>query len=230
MIIWNNDFLMVHHQYYVERVSQTYKVLASYSPGGTDVFGAIMDKVCLQNKMLHMIFQLILILTHNYHKVNILLQPDTLIYAECSRGKISAYNLTSGNKAIKVAGLKCPYSLAKYTNSSITFYFVSEFQNQGIWVFDITWTLMYTIAIPGKPRRIVVSPASTLWVCETYFNRVSEFAFDGTWIRHVVSGRDGIKKPWDISYHPKHPQFLWVSYYMQDVKKYYIKRFRATDV
>ena len=220
---------MVHHKYYVERVSQTYKFLASYSHGGTDVFGAIVDKVQMYAYKLN-VTHYIPVLTHNYHQVNILLQPDTLIYAECSRGKISAYNLTSGNKDLKVAGLKCPYSLVKYKNSSTTFYFVSEFQNRRIRVFDITWTLMYTIAGPGKPRRIVVSPASTLWVCDTYFNQVSEFAFDGTWIRHVVSGRDGIKKPWDISYHQKHPQFLWVSYHMQDVNKYYIKRFRATDV
>ena len=72
----------------------------------------------------------------------------------------------------------------------------------------------------------MVSPVSTLWVCDTHFNRISEFTLDGTWIRHVVSGRNGIEQPLDISYHPNHPKFLWVSYYLQGVKNYYIKRFR----
>ena len=89
--------------------------------------------------------------------------------------------------------------------------------------------MVYTIKGQGMPRRIVVSPTSNLWVCDTYYKRVSEFTLDGTWIRHVVSGRDGIEKPWDISYHPKHSQFLWVSYVMHNGRKYYIQRFKATN-
>ena len=166
----------------------------------------------------------------NNQNVNILLQPDTLIYAECIHGRISIYNLSSGIEDLKVAGLKCPHSLAKYTNSSTTLYFVSEFQNYRIQVFDTTWKRVYTIRGQGTPRHILMSPASTLWVCESHHNRVSESTLDGIWIRNVVSDRDGIKNPMDISYHPKHPQFLWVSYFEQNVNKYYIKRFRATHM
>ena len=55
------------------------------------------------------------------------------------------------------------------------------------------------------------------------------FSLDGIWIRIVVSARDGIKEFMNNSYHLKHPQFLWVSYIIQNVNKYYIKRFKAIN-
>ena len=169
------------------------------------------------------------------------MQDDSVVYTECGRttayktqceGRVVVYNLTSGESEVKLKGLYLPNSITSFTNSTTRLYFVSEFETNKILVYNKTWDLVNAIGGRGRydgqmvgPRKIIISPLSTLWVVDYYNNRVSEFSLEGRWIRHVLV-LDGELSPIELGVSKQYPQFIWVSYFK--VPRYEVKRFRIS--
>ena len=155
-----------------------------------------------------------------------------MLYTENVSGRVVALNFLSNQTDIKVTGLLCDCGIARYTNSTTTLFFVSERKHNTIQVYSKTWNGLYRIGEQGhgngdlyQPRRMIISPASTLWVCDAGNKRVTEFTLEGVWKRHVLlAERDDIGDPLYISYHPNHTDYLWISYFDKPV--YNAKRFQ----
>ena len=105
-----------------------------------------------------------------------------MVYTECGRtttyktqceGRVVVYNLTSGDSEVKLKGLYLPNSITSFINSTTRLYFVSEFETNKILVYNKTWDQVNAIGGRGRydgqmvgPRKIIISPLSTLWVVD----------------------------------------------------------------
>ena len=126
------------------------------------------------------------------------------------------YNLATGSLEVKLTGIRTPSSVACYTDSIDSLYFVNEKRESSINKYDVNWNLLTRMGGNGNgngdldnPRQIIYSPMSTIWVADYLNERVEEFSTDGKWLRHVL---EEIGKPSDLSIHPQQPEYLWLTY------------------
>ena len=96
------------------------------------------------------------------------------------------------------------------------FYIVCEGFRHRINVYNQTWDLIRTIGTRGSndgelnyPISAVVSDEDTIIISDYWNHRISEFSFNGTFLRHLLVRSDGIYRPFSMSYYYPH---LWLVY------------------
>ena len=144
--------------------------------------------------------------------------PDkkTLLLCDYNKGEVFTFKPSTRQKQVRVTGLRHPRSVSYMFYNQSVFYIVCDSGNNRINVYDNTWKQIRTIGSHGSndgelrgPLSAIVSEENTIIISDYNNDRVSEFSFIGTFLRHLLVGSDGINGPYHMSYSYPH---LWLTY------------------
>ena len=144
--------------------------------------------------------------------------PDkqTLLLCDSLKGEVFTFKPSTGEKKVRVTGLKNPECVSYFFYNQTVFYIVCEVFRSRINVYNQTWDLIRTIGTEGSndgelhtPSSAIVSDEDTIIISDHDNDRVSEFSFNGTFLRHLLVRSDGIYRPRSMSYYFPH---LWLNY------------------
>ena len=155
--------------------------------------------------------------------------PDkqTLLLCDWIKGEVFTFKPSTVQKQVHVTSLKYPKSVSYFFYNHSVFYIVSYFfYNHSVFyivcegirdrinVYNQTWHLIRTIGTKGSddgelqsPQSAIVSDEDTIIISDWRNHRVSEFSFNGTFLRHLLVSSDGIYWPFSMSYYYPH---LWL--------------------
>ena len=131
-----------------------------------------------------------------------------------AEGKVVEFNLNTNITREVVSNLRNPYNLNVIQKEGCVKYCVSCFGTHSVMVYDDTWNLLFTLGGPGSgdgqlsypwgvtctTEGIVVADQSNL--------RISQFSFQGTFMKHILSDKDGIGYPLSIAFNSP---YLWLT-------------------
>ena len=158
--------------------------------------------------------------------------PDkqTLLLCDRDKGEVFTFKYSTGQKKVHVIGLWDPTSVSYFFHNQAVFYIVCEGGRDRINVYNNTWDLMRTIGTRGSndgelrvPASAIVSDEDTIIISDDLNHRVSEFSFNGTFLRHLLDRSDGIYRPYSLSYYNPH---LWLVHGFPNNKPYRYNLYR----
>ena len=159
-----------------------------------------------------------------YSKPEKILDKQTLLLCDRWKDEVFTFNPSTGQKQVRITGLSGPYSVSYLFCNNIVYYIVCEYDNHRITVYNNTWDLIRTIGRRGSndgelnhPVSAIVSDEDTIIVSEFINDRISEFSFNGTFLRHLLVKSDGIDRPRTMSYYYPH---LWLIHGSDPYKLY----------
>ena len=141
--------------------------------------------------------------------------PDkqTLLLCDISKGEVFTFKPSTGEKQVRVTGLRGPQSVSYFFHNHTVYYIACEDGRSRINVYNQTWHLIRTIGTKGSndgelrgPTSAIVSDEDTIIISDHYNDHVSEFSFNGTFLRHLLVRSDGIYRP---DYYYPH---LWLTH------------------
>ena len=140
--------------------------------------------------------------------------PDKQTLLLCDRNQVFTFKPSTGEKQVRITGLRYPQSVSYFFYNHTVFYIVCELGRHRINVYNQTWHLIRTIGTYGSndgelnhPESAIVSDEDTIFISDWFNHRVSEFNFNGTFLRHLLVRSDGIYRPFSMSYYYPH---LWL--------------------
>ena len=142
--------------------------------------------------------------------------PDkqTLLLCDRDKGEVFTFKYSTGQKQVHITGLDSPTSVSYFFYNQTVYYIVCEGWGDRINVYSQTWELIKTIGSQGSndgeldiPQAAIVSDENTIIISDYWNHRVSEFSFNGTFLRHLLVRSDGIYLPVSMSYYYPH---LWL--------------------
>ena len=155
-----------------------------------------------------------------YHTGSLYSYPDlipdkqTLLLCDFNKGEVFTFKPSTGQKKVRITGLRNPQSVSYLIYNNTVYYIVCEENRHRITVYNNTWDRIRTIGRYGSfdgelndPTSAIVSDENTIIIADHDNNRVSEFSFNGTFLRHLLDRSDGIYSPYSMSYYYPH---LWV--------------------
>ena len=153
----------------------------------------------------------------SYHP-SVITHPDLLLLAEYDKGEIFSYNVTSKNKQVHLTGLRGPISVSFMTYNSDLYHVVCEYGRHQVLVYTLTWSLYQTLggtrgSGDGQldyPESAIGLPDGSIIISDSGNNRVSLFNIKGRFVRHLLTGFDGLSEPRDMSVSLP---YLWLTDY-----------------
>ena len=149
-----------------------------------------------------------------YSKPDTIPDKQTLLLCDYSKGEVFTFKPSTGQKKVRVTGLRSPTSLSYFFDYHTMYYIVCERTEDRITVYNNTWDRIRTIGRLGSndeeldnPMSAIVSDEDTIIISDYYNDRVSEYSFNGTFLRHLLDKSDIIYRPYSMSYYYPH---LWV--------------------
>ena len=144
-----------------------------------------------------------------YSKPDRIPDKQTLLLCDWDKGEVFTFKPSTGQKQVRVSGLRKPQSVSYFFYNHIVYYIISE--GLRIIVYNQTWDLVRTIGTRGSEDEggfssAIVSDEDTIIISDNDNHRISEFSFNGTFLRHLIS--DDIFLPYSMSYYYPH---LWLS-------------------
>ena len=147
---------------------------------------------------------------------------DSLLLCDQNQAEVFTFNLSTGEKQVHISGLNGPRSVSYFFKDKMTYYIICESGNHSINVYNATWHLIRRIGRKGSddgelnyPRAAaIVSDEYTIIILDRENYRVSEFSFDGTFLRHILAD---VGRPTYMSYY--YP-FLWLGYGTANLRRY----------
>ena len=158
--------------------------------------------------------------------------PDkqTLLLCDWNKHEVFTFKPSTGQTKVRIIGLRDPRSVSYFFYNNTVYYIVCEGWGHGITVYNNTWNLIRTIGRRGSadgelinPTSAIVSDEDTIIISDFYNHRISEFGFNGTFVRHLLVKSDGIDRPWSMSYYHPH---LWVVCCYPQLKLYRYSLYR----
>ena len=152
--------------------------------------------------------------------------PDkqTLLLCDDIKGEVFTFKPSSGQKKVRITGLRRPTSVSYLFYNNNVYYIVCDSGNHRITVYSNTWDRIRTIGKRGSddgefnhPVSAIVSDEDTIIISDLINLHVSEFSFNGTFLRHLLDRSDGIRYPLYMSYYHPH---LWVRHGFPHYKLY----------
>ena len=142
--------------------------------------------------------------------------PDkqTLLLCDLHKGEVFTFKPSTRQKKVRITGLMNPRSVSYLFYNNTVYYIVCEETGHRITVYNNTWDRIRTIGRRGSddgeinyPQSAIVSDEDTIIISDHVNHRISEFSFNGTFLRHLLVRSDGIRYPRHMSYYYPH---LWV--------------------
>ena len=148
--------------------------------------------------------------------------PDkqSLLLCEFFGDKVFTFKPSTGQKQVRLTGLNHPTSVSYYFYNNTVYYIVieagTERINIHVHIYDNRWHRIRTIRRGGSDDKqgrtisyqsAIVSDENTIITSDYWNDRISEYSFNGTFLRDLLVRSDGIKEPSSLSYYYPH---LWV--------------------
>ena len=140
---------------------------------------------------------------------------DNCIYllsnTEC---KVVEFNLNTNTAREVVNYLESPYNLNVIKKEGCVMYCVSCPGTHSVMVYDDTWNLLFTLGGYGSEDGQLIYPYGVtcttegILVADQSNQRISQFSFDGTFMKHILSNKDGIGRPLSIAFNSP---YLWLT-------------------
>ena len=152
--------------------------------------------------------------------------PDkqTLLLCDPIKDEVFTFKPSTRQKKVRITGLITPTSVSYLFYNNTVYYIVCEQWRHGIIVYNNTWDRIRIIGRYGSndgelnnPHSAIVSDENTIIISDYYNHRISEFNFNGTFLRHLLVRSDGIREPHSMSYYYPH---LWVRHGFPHYKLY----------
>ena len=162
----------------------------------------------------------------SYHP-SLITHPDLLLLADYWKGEIFSYNVTSKNKEVHLTGLSHPTSVSFMTYNSHLYYVVCQQSLHQVHVYNFTWGLYQTLGTgrgfdDGQlyfPYSAVGLPDGSVIIIDNYNNRVTLFTIHGRFVKHILTGSDGLSSPQAMSISLP---YLWlIDYWGSDIYRLY---------
>ena len=149
-----------------------------------------------------------------YSKSDRIPDKQTLLLCDYIKGDVFTFEPSTRQKKVPITSLSRPRSVSYYFYNNTVYYIVCEQRKHRINVYNNTWDLIRTIGKFGSndgeldnPISAIVSDEDTIIISDYRNNRVSEFNFYGTFLRHLLVSSDGINGPSSMSFYYPH---LWL--------------------
>ena len=149
-----------------------------------------------------------------YSKPEKIPDKQTLLLCDLLKGEVFAFKPSTGQKKVRITGLQSPFSVSYLFFNNTVYYIVCEYGNHRISVYKKTWDRIRTIGRYvsndgefNSPVSAIVSDEDTIIISDHRDHHVSEFSFNGTFLRHLLDRSDGINRPYSLSYYYPH---LWL--------------------
>ena len=149
-----------------------------------------------------------------YSKPERIPDKQTLLLCDYDKGEVFTFKPSTGHKQVRITGLSRPRSVSYLFYNHTVYYVVCEEGRSRIIVYNRTWNLMRTMGSKGSkdgelgfPQSALVSDEDTVIISDWVNHRVSEYSFNGTFLRHLLVRSDGIYWPRSMSYYYPH---LWL--------------------
>ena len=152
--------------------------------------------------------------------------PDkqTLLLCDLFKGEVLTFKPSTGQKKVRITGLRRPRSVSYLFYNNNVYYIVCDSGNHRITVYNNRWDRIRTIGKRGSddgelnnPMSAIVSDEDTIIISDISNHRISEFSFNGTFLRHLLVSSDGIYRPYSMSYYHPH---LWMTHGSYPYKLY----------
>ena len=150
-----------------------------------------------------------------YRKPDRIPDKQTLLLCDYDRGEVFTFKPSTGQKKVRITGLRRPRSVSYLFYNNTVYYIVCEYNNHRITVYNNTWDRIRTIGRYGSddgelnnPTSAIVSDEDTIIISDFDNHRISEFSFNGTFLHHLLDRSDGIYRPYSMSYYHPH---LWMT-------------------
>ena len=138
----------------------------------------------------------------SYHP-SVITHPDLLLLADYRyKGEIFSYNVTSKNKQVHLTGLRSPTSVSFMTYNSHLYYVVCVWGHHQVRVYNSSWGLYQTLGGSGSgdgqlnhAYSAIGLPDGSIIISDTGNHRVSLFNIKGRFVRHILTGSDGLSGP-----------------------------------
>ena len=147
--------------------------------------------------------------------------PDKQTLLLCdSKGEVFTFKPSTGQKQVRITGLRDPTSVSYYFNNHTVYYIVCEGgtsrNHEHVHIYNNRWHRIRTIRRAGSDDKeggpigyqsAILSDEDTIILSDRWSHRVSEFSFNGTFLRDLLVISDGINSPQYMSYYFPH---LWL--------------------
>ena len=150
-----------------------------------------------------------------YSNPDLIPDKQTLLLCDWSKGEVFTFKPSSGQKKVRITGLNEPRSVSYFFYNNTVYYIVCEDEGHRFIVYNNTWDLTRTIGRRGsnegelnQPQSAIVSDEDTIIISDFHNHRISEFSFNGTFLRHLLDRSDGFRYPRYMSYYHPH---LWMT-------------------
>ena len=134
-----------------------------------------------------------------------------LSYNEC---RIVEFNLNTNTTREVVNNLKSPRNLNVIQKEGCIKYCVSCYGTHSVMVYDDTWNLLFTLGGPGSADGQLKSPwgvtctTEGILVADQSNHRISQFSFEGTFMKHILTKNYDIRYPLGITFNSP---YLWMT-------------------
>ena len=132
-----------------------------------------------------------------------------------AEGKVVEFNLSTNTTREVVNNLKDPSNLNVIQNDGYVKYCVSCcYGTHSVMVYDDTWNLLFTLGGPARGARQlaypwgVTSTTEGILVADQNNHRISQFLFEGIYIKHILTKNNGIASPLGITFNNP---YLWMT-------------------
>ena len=131
------------------------------------------------------------------------------------------FNLNTNITREVVINLKSPVKLNVIQKEGCVKYCVSCYGTHSVMVYDDTWNLLFTLGGPGSEDGQLRYPwgvtctSEGILVADQNNQQISQFSFEGTFMKHILSKKDGIGYPKGIAFNSP---YLWLTQRSNTVK------------
>ena len=151
----------------------------------------------------------------NIKDIHTIVVNDIYIYLLSKNEKrVVKFNLNTNTTREVVSNFKIPSNLNVIQNDGCVKYCVSCYETHSVMVYDDTWNLLFRLGGFGSGDGLLNSPwgvtctTEGILVADQINNRISQFSFEGTFMKHILTKKDGIGHPLGITFNG---QNLWMT-------------------
>ena len=153
---------------------------------------------------------------------SMLVVNDSCVVLVCnSSRRVVEYNPNNNNTKVAVSNLNDPVQVSLMKREGHILYMVTCGGNHDITVYDEKWNQLFIFGGYGNADGQLYNPWSTAYstegilVSDSSNHRVCLFSFDGTFIKHILTNKDGINYPMGLTFLSP---YLWVTSQSPSVK------------
>ena len=155
------------------------------------------------------------ILQPNINYIYSIVVIDTCMYLLSStEGKVVEFDLINKTTREVVSNLINPKNLNVIQKEECVKYCVSCYGTHSVMVYDKSWNLLFTFGgyeSGGGQLNCpwgVTCTTEGILVADQSNQRISQFSFEGTFMKHILTKNDGIGKPLSITFNSP---YLWIT-------------------